>query len=355
MFSIFKKAIYILLSYTPILSVTRDSNFGTNTEKFIEDNKVINGTRFSLFNIHLGKIKVYMVTYSLSETNDKRFNFIKVLDLDNLIMPNNFIELNDKKATEYEIHYKNLKSEEGDIELEFIKYKINDEKERIKKAESKITLYTSIILVLIPIIIGLYKPEKIYEDTLLGIILSLCLIMCTINTVCFILQQMFVKSLTLSSFNDIKTSKYKSEQNANNYYFEWQVIKKRSDLDVSYVKNIQYWMIGIIMIFIMFYYNSLITPNNNLNMNNKDSVYTININNLDSKYSEDVKKVSEIHIFITDMHPKEIILLYGQYVDIDDLNKMCKQFDIYKDINIYKIIDNDFEDKDIIKVIIKEE
>lgn len=355
MFNVIKKIFYILLSYTLILSVTKDSEFGTNTENFIENQKIVNGTRFSLLNIPFGKFKIYILTYIVLEPNNKQFNFIKILNLDKLIMPNNYIQLQDNKATQYEQHYETLILENREIELEFIKYKLNSENERIKKAESKINSYSSIILVLIPIVMVLYKPEKICETTLLGKIIIIFLMICTINAVSFILQHMFVKPLTLSLFSDIKNSQQKRVQTANNYYFEWQVFQKKADLDISYVKNIQNWIIGIIFMSLMFYFNSFITTNNMVNISTKDSVYTINISNLDSKYSEDVQKVSNIHKFITDVRPKEIILMYGQNVDSTNLNKISNQFEIYKDIDICKIIDTDYEEKDIIKIIIKGE
>ncbi len=357
MFKVIKKILYIVLSYIPILSVTTDSNFGTNTKRFIENHKIVDGTRFSILNIPFGKFKIYIITCIVLGSTNKQFNFIKILNLDEVIIPNtnNFIQLEEDKATQYEQHYEILTPENGAIELEFIKYKLNFENERIKKAETKINSYSSIILVLIPIVMVLYKPEKVCETTLLGKFIIICLMVCTINAVTFILQYMSVKTLTLSVFSDIKNSQRKSEQSANNYYFEWQMNKKRAELDISYAKNIQNWIISIIFISLMFYFNSVITTNNMVNINTKNSVYTINISNLDSKYSEDVQKISNIHKFITDIKPKEIILMYGQNVDSTNLNKITNQFDIYKDIDISKITDTDYEEKDIIKVIIKGE
>jgi hypothetical protein len=354
-FNVIKKFLYIVLSYIPILSVTADSNFGTNAKRFINNHKIVKGTRFSFLNIHFGKFKIYILTCIVLGPNNKKFNFIKILNLDKLIMADNFIQLQDDKATQYGQHYETLTPENCTIELEFIKYKLNSENERIKKAESKINSYSSIILVLIPIVMVFYKPEKICETTLLGKIIIIFLMICTMNAVSLILQHMFVKPLSLSVFSDIKNSQQKSVQTANNYYFEWQVFQKKADLDISYVKNIQNWIIGIIFMSLMFYFNSFIPTSNMVNISTKDSVYTINISNLDSKYSEDVQKVSNIHKFITDIKPKEIILMYGKNVNNINLNKISNQFDIYKDIDICKIIDTDYEEKDIIKIIIKGE
>lgn len=357
MFNVIKKIFYILLSYIPIVAFTKDSEFGTNTKNFIQNHKIVNGTRVSLLNIHFGKFKIYILTYIVLGPNNKQFNFIKILNLDKLFIPNtnNFIQLQDDKAKQYEQHYETLTPENRSIELEFIKYKLNFENERIKRAETKINSYSSIILVLIPILMVLYKPEKIYATTLFEKIIIIGLVICAINAVSLILQYMSVKTLTLSVFRDIKNSQQKSAKTANNYYFEWQMNKKRAELDISYAKNIQNWIIGIIFMSLIFYFNSVITTNNMVNMNTKDSVYTINISNLDSKYSEDVQKVSNIHKFITDIRPKEIILMYGKNVDSTNLNKIFNQFDIYKDIDICKIIDTDYEEKDIIKIIIKGE
>ncbi|WP_394888281.1 hypothetical protein, partial [Clostridium butyricum] len=154
-----KNILFALLSFTPIFSITKDSKFVTNTDSIFEDNEMVNGIRFSLFNIHFGKYKIYVLTYIFNDTEEKKFNLIKILNLDNLFFPNGYADKVDEKAVLYENHYKNLTESEKRIELEFIKYKLNEENARIDASKSKIGLYISILLVIIPIIIVLFKPN----------------------------------------------------------------------------------------------------------------------------------------------------------------------------------------------------
>ncbi|WP_252246720.1 hypothetical protein [Clostridium sp. ZBS4] len=335
-----------------MLSITKDDKFGTNEEFFIQRFSIREGIRISLVNIHFGKYKIYIFTYLFDNLESKKFNVIKIIDLDKIYIPDGYEEIIDRKIRNYQTHYSQLNTEECDIELNFIKYKLDCEKERINGAKAKIDLYTSVLLVIIPIIMALYKPEKIAGITTFQFILIICLLLLLINVTCFILQHIFVKPLTLSSFGDLRNSNNKIKENVSNYYFDWQALQKKSVLDVSYVKNIQYCIIWIIILSSSFYL-SLFIQNNNTTKCEENSIYTVNIDNLESKYSEDVEKISEIHTVITRNHPKELLIICGQSVDKDDFYKLCTQFNLYKDIEMYQLIDKNIKEKSEVKIIIK--
>jgi hypothetical protein len=347
------KSIIKLHSFSPILSITNDKYFGTNEELYIKNFRVVNGLRLSFFNIHLGKNKIYILTYLFDNLEPKKFNFVKFLDLDNMFFSNNYDSVIDEKAIEYQNHFISLDEEQRKIELEFIKYKLNTERERIDGAKSKINLYTSILLVIIPIILVFYKPTT--GNTPFQLLLKILLFLSTLNMTFYIYNNIYVKPLVMSNFKDLKTAEAdaKVAQNVNNYYFDWQVLIKKADLDVSYISNIQRCIVGIVLLSVIFYISSIIPMYSKIKENSGNLVYSINIDNLESKYSEDVEKISKIHTALIQNHSKELLIIYGQLVNDDEFNKLCNQFDIYKDIEVCKIVDKDIEKNDEVKIIIK--
>ena len=63
-----------LHSYSPILAITNDNNFGTNEEFLFKGFKIRNGLRVSIVNIALGKFKIYLLTYLFNtQSNNKGF------------------------------------------------------------------------------------------------------------------------------------------------------------------------------------------------------------------------------------------------------------------------------------------
>jgi hypothetical protein len=160
------------------------------------------------------------------------------------------------KATKYTEHLLKLSNNDILIEKEFICYLIDNEKDRIKKSIDKINAYTLIILSVIPITLAFLSMNLINSLSLIKKILLLFISYCIINIAIFIFDTIRVRSISLSTFSDLKNSDLKINQLLWNYYFDWQMLKNKADIWVSYVLNIENWIkLALILLFVLIFYN----------------------------------------------------------------------------------------------------
>lgn len=243
---LFLKILFKIWSLSPLMAVTDDSKFGTI--EYPEFGKI----RFSLINLMLGNNKLYFITFS---NNCGKFAF-KIFFKLNLEAFSNFnleeSELNEK-VENYEKHILSIKSQNQRIcEKEFILYHINNQEKRMDISFDKINTYLNnfaaiptILLALVSIIATInqdmisnyLKTLTITESVTISLI-----IYSIVNLILLIFKALKVKAYNKSSFGDLKIAKNKEIKLISSYYYDWQQIKRKADLAVSYVLNIQFWL-----------------------------------------------------------------------------------------------------------------
>lgn len=246
----------IFWSYSPFLVLTSDKNYGTFqfSETF---KKSILSSRFSILNIMLGAYTCYFFTYDIS---NKKFNFVEIKSLNKLYEEDkHVIDITNK----YFIHLEEMPSEEViETEKEFLKYKIESEEKRTVSSNTKINLYATIILTVLPIVIALIDLKQFLEMNWLGKLLIFIIVYGLLNIICYIFQSISIQFIQRSTFNDLKQSSDHLLKLNSLYYYDWQMFKRKADLAVSYVKNIQYWFYFVtFFLTILFIYSMLLRYN----------------------------------------------------------------------------------------------
>lgn len=246
------------LSRSPVLSITEDKSFH---EILIRSNMEFTIFRYSIFSLGIGSSKIYILTYSKKDG----FNWYKILPMSEIVkLPSEEEVL--EKVRNYSDHIVTKESNEVEIEIDFLKYKINEEENRKNIASGKINNYTAIVLVLIPLIFASGLKLVLDLKNVSLIILVIAILYSIINMIIFILDFYKVKSFLRSSFGDLKKSQNHLNKLAESYYHDWYSIKSESCLFVTYVRNVERYM-KITMIFIIIFI--LLT---NINVSNQFSL-----------------------------------------------------------------------------------
>lgn len=345
----FIKYIMFLISYSPIFCFSDDSKFGSNEDGTRD---FINRIRFSLLSLNLGKYKYYFI--SIKKNN--RFKLIHVINLENYYFINNTEKDRLKLLQE---NYLNT-AVNLDNDKEFLSYLLSNENERKNVAFSKMNIYSGIILALIPLILIFFKLETLLKASVVVKIFTLILVYLILNVICLIFQFSKVSGMSRETYADLKQSANKEKALIRAYYLDWQHLKKEADSAVSFVKNIDKYIRGIILLstlVVSFNYMHDIC-NSYSSKAAINSIVEINIDSLEKKQQEEVDKINLLNEQIVDKHVMKVIILYNN----DDLldNKSFKSINnymsIYKNENEIKLIKEDSEDKDNqIKVILVEE
>ncbi|HAV16091.1 MAG TPA: hypothetical protein DCW91_02310 [Acinetobacter nosocomialis] len=152
-----KKILAKIFSYSPILAITDDNNFGTNELKGTQASY-----RFSLLNIFLGHIAIYFITYNLCYKNFSLFHKIVMEECGDLYYKCNVETINKKTQKYVEEHLNTLSNEDIAIEKNFIIYLNSNECERIELSERKINLYTTIVLAIIPLMLTFFDLKTFF-------------------------------------------------------------------------------------------------------------------------------------------------------------------------------------------------
>lgn len=349
---IFKKIIsliYLIWSYSPFISLTNDDNFGTMEYKTSFKSN-IKHPRLSLFNVMLGSKALYIITFDIKQ---KKLEMFKYINLDDLYL------LTDDEITSISNRYKfyldqKNSLDEGDIEIEkeALLYHIGNEEKRLDKSSEKINIYTTIILTVIPIMLAIIKIDTLTSLNVCEKIIAGLIAYCLFNITLYVFQSLKIQSIMKSRFGDLKKSENHIIEINLQYQFDWQYLIKKANLFVSYVKNIQYWLVGIL--FLSFILAIIISCNDykeslHIQANsNYDEVISISINDLNNPYSESTIALTELNLSIQKKDIKKVILISNSKLVSNKLKD--NMINTYYDLIIKTVIDNTVND-DIIKII----
>jgi len=228
-----------LLNWLPIFHLSADQNFGTIEKDYdLKETKKM-GMRFSLIYLELGALKYYFITYSFKK---RKFAMKQVFSIDQYFQTEETMNRINKACEKQRNHLENLEnSSEIELEINFIKYKMEQQEGREAKSSEKMNTYNYLFLVLAPatITFWLYFISygfNIYFDFMIGIVFVYDLV----NIYFYIMQFNKVRSFTRTKYGTIKNAKNKLIEIALGYYEDWQKIKDEADELVSYPKNLQH-------------------------------------------------------------------------------------------------------------------
>ena len=347
-----------LFSVFPVLSFTSDEKFGAfelNLKDTVKEQ--LSKWRISLFQIMLGASKLYLFTWKREfDDNTKKFrikfNILKRLSLEKIFDRKEHI------SKIYDKYYARLSGFEtsSDIlekrlsaEKESLCYHIESEKNRIESSDNKIVIYTTVALTVLPIIVGLnfdYIFELFVQNWVFTILFCVA-IYAIFNVFLYFYQYIKVGSYNMSSFSDLKntiTGQLDSKITAQ-YYFDYQSLKSKADLFVSYVKNIQYWMISLLIVFIaIFSYHKFITyhSSNQIISNNSNCIISnIEVDKLTDPYSQSSIKLTDVKRIVQRKEADKLIIIINGKTDCESIKKELLLFE--DSFEIQYVTDNELE------------
>lgn len=347
-----------LFSVFPVLSFTSDEKFGAfelNLKDTVKEQ--LSKWRISLFQIMLGTSKLYLFTWK-REFDDNaqkfriKFNILKRLSLEKIFDRTEHIS---KIYDDYYARLSGFETSAGILEKrlsaekESLCYHIESEKNRIESSDNKIVIYTTVALTVLPIIVGLnfdYIFELFVQNWVFTILFCVA-IYAIFNVFLYFYQYIKVGSYSMSSFSDLKdtiTGQLDSKITAQ-YYFDYQSLTSKADLFVSYVKNIQYWMIGLLIVFIaIFSYHKFITydSTNQIISNNSNCIISnIEVDKLTDPYSQSSIKLTDIKRTVQKKEADKLIIIINGKTDYEIIKKELLLFE--DSFEIQYVTDNELE------------
>lgn len=359
--------ILLIASWLPVFSLTEDEKYGElKIDNSIAVRSQLRTWRLSLFQIMLGAYKFYILT--LSRTYDNNTN--KVLyhpKLFKLISLKKIFDKNDHHIEQiYNDYYMRLNNstiieERLGKEKESLCYHIEYENSRIEKSDNKVNVYATIVLTLLPILLGIS-----FDSILLLLKVNL------IYKAIFIISAYFAMNIVLYLFQYIKVGKYnmsrfstlKEEQDENltqrlvsQYYYDYQSLKNKANFFVSYVLNIQKWMEASLTLFIIaFSYHQIYMHFSNApkRVDTSNSIiYNMDVATLNDPYSKDSIQLTNIKKCVQMQDADMMIVIYNDQSDIGIIKSEFLIFD--SSFEIQYVNDNQLEPDDIKILVYKKE
>lgn len=241
---IIKKIVNIFLwiwSHCPVICLSDDDYFATLKYDNIRNAHL----RFSILNIMLGDSIIYVFSYDIKE---RKKSFIKILcltDMDGNILKDEKINQIQNK---FRLHIEELEDDELEIEKEKLLYHIEKEEQRISTSVDKINIYATIILTVIPIVMAVIDFGSVKY---LPIVLQVMICIATyglLNICIYIFRTIKVRGIKKSSFSDLRKSSDKKKEIVVQYQYDWQQLKYKAQLFVSFVLNLQEWVVFVLIL-----------------------------------------------------------------------------------------------------------
>lgn len=230
-------------SHLPICCLSDDSNFATLNSQNFKCGKIY---RFSLLNIMLGGYIYYVGTFKLyrGACYIKKLCFSRTYSLYLPEYKEKAEKHIEKITKDFRKHIKTLPAEDLQIEKEKLLYHIEQQNQRLETSLNKANAFTTAILAIAPITAStiIKKDLDSVRSVMIGIYIYVLL-----NIFIFIFEIIKVNSYRRSTFAYLKSAPDKKREIMVQYYYDWQNLKITADTLISYVCNLQEWIIFAIV------------------------------------------------------------------------------------------------------------
>ena len=331
-----------MVSHSPVLCFSDDKNFATLTLENIKNRSVC--LRVSILNLMLGDQILYLLT--VSNKKMQLFRIIKLESMEGILLTKEKIEEIQRR---FKDHIQDISEEELEIEKEALCYHIQNENARVETSVNKINIYATIILAILPLLLAILDFKAFWSFSLpiqIGVVL---LAYGMFNICAFVFKSIKVQCIKKSSFRDLRNDPQKDKKIVLQYQYDWQQIKYKAQLFVSFVLNLQEWVIYTIVLALIVTIGIAYEQNGNTTVSNEaneNKVITINTSEIDVSYSNSAVEWAKLIYEIEQKEVKEIIFItHGQVSEsyIQNLEK-------YHELDI-KIISDDLMDKNQLKIV----
>lgn len=340
--------LFWIWSHFPFMCLSDDNNFATLDWRKVKDCK--SHCRFSLMNLMFGDRILYFITLDLKQ---KKFRLFYTLYLENmegiLLTKEKIADIEGK----YKEHVSELSDEDMEIEKEKLSYHIQNEEQRISRSMDKINIYATIILTVIPLVLAILDLKEIIKLPLILKIGVILIIYTVLNICTYIFRAIKVTGISKSSFSDLKRSNIKNKEILVQYYYDWQQVKYKAQLFVSFVLNLQEWMILILVLSVsvstgIAFKNDILSKHTSTTSDRE--VISIDLNEIEKPHSEGSVLWHELLLDIEQNNCERIIIMSKQD---KDLSVVYEELNKYNDLEIKGIKDSTL-DSNQIKIIQEE-
>ena len=337
-----------ILSHSPLLCFSDDDNFATIDFEKLKKKKC--HMRVSIINIMFGDSILYLITFDIKRKKFEPYKLLNLKEMEGILLTEEHI---------YEIqgrfrqHIIELTDEELAVEKEKLCYLIENENQRISSSVDKINIYATIILTVLPLMLAIIDLKVIitlHFTLILGIIL---IVYSLINICVYVFSAVKVQGISKCTFNDLRESQEKNKKIVVQYQYDWQQLRHKAQLFVSYVLNLQEWV--ILTIFLIVCISIGITlqdiSKNKIptNVMVRSEVITLNIADVKEAHNQDAVKWKELLLEIEKEKCKHIVFV-GNY---DKIPEFFNELDKYDDVKIDFLQDSHMN-KEQIKIIMEE-
>ena len=313
---IIKKVINIFFwiwSHCPVICLSDDDYFATL--KF--DNIRNAHLRFSLLNIMLGDSVIYVFSYDIKERKISFIKNLRLIDIDGNVLEDEKI---DQIQNRFRMHIAKLLDDDLEIEKEKLLYHIEREEQRISTSVDKINIYATIILTVIPIVVALIDFGSI-KDLPIVLQVMICIAVYSLLNICiYIFRTIKVHGIKKSSFSDLRESSDRKKEIVMQYQYDWQQLKYKAQLFVSFVLNLQECVVVLLIL----------------------TVFTMNAEEIGKPYSNSAVNWQKVLLDIEKKQCNQIIIL----TDCNEVPEEVKVLAKYKDLEIEIITDRDLDKGD---------
>lgn len=323
-----------LISHSPILCFSDDNNFATLESEKIKEKAV--HLRISLFNFMIGDCIVYFITWDIKNKKVKIMHVIWLANIDGMsITEEKLMEIQNR----YKAHICNLEDNDMQIEKEKLCYHIQNEERRIDSSIGKINIYSTIILTVVPLVMAIIDIKRIAT---LSVSLKVCvffMLYALLNICAYIFRAIKVQGIGKSKFADLRESEEKGKKILLQYQYDWQQLRYKADLFVSYVLNLQKWIVLLLILIICFSVgNSFFSKPNEYGVEgtNVNSITTIVVDDIEEPYSFSAVEWQILLLEIEKELYKEMIFIVNDKQDMAFIEELKK----YDDLELKIVYDN---------------
>lgn len=317
-----------VLSHFPVLCFSDDENFATLEYEKMKEGKT--HLRFSLLNIMFGDCIIYFVTWDIKIKKLEMIHIIRLENMEGILLTDiELIGIQDR----FKNHISELNANDMKIEKEKLCYHIQNEERRIDSSIGKINIYTTIILTIIPLALAIMDLKRVVTLPV-SLIICVCFMLYALLNICaYIFRAIKVQGIGKSRFSDLRISNEKDKEILLQYQYDWQQLKHKAQLFVSYVLNLQEWVMLLLVLAICFAIGSSFnnaTAKQGLERENINSVVNVNIEDMNEPYSNSAVEWQMLILDIEKEFCKEIIFIVNDKQKISFVDELKK----YEDIRI---------------------
>lgn len=335
---IIKKVINIFLwiwSHCPVLCLSDDDDFATLNFDNIRNAHL----RFSILNIMLGDSIIYVFSYDIKERKNSFIKILRLTDIDGNILEDEKI---DQVQNRFRMHIAELSDDDLEIEKEKLVYHIEREEQRISTSVDKINIYATIILTVFPIVMALIDFGSV-KDLPVVLQVMICIAAYGLLNICiYIFRTIKVRGIKKSSFSDLRESSNRKKEIVVQYQYDWQQLKYKAQLFVSFVLNLQEWVIVLLILTVGISFGISAQDDSTALVavkNTKSTVFTMNTEEIGIPYSNSAVNWQTVVLDIEKKQCGQIIIL----TDGNEVPEEVKGLARYKDLQIEIITDRDLD------------